>query len=122
MILCPANGVDTFKKFNGNAGAFDASQVAVYRDNMQSLQHHRAGDRPHIDIVPHVVLEIGSAPQLLTQFKVFLISEDGTLAWERGSTPIFSFPEDTNSAEISACRKICQRLRVDHGQTGDNPT
>jgi endoglucanase len=36
MILCPANGVDTFKKFNGNAGAFDASQVALYRDNMQS--------------------------------------------------------------------------------------
>jgi endoglucanase len=36
MILCPANGTDTFKKFNGNAGAFGASQVAVYRDNMQS--------------------------------------------------------------------------------------
>jgi endoglucanase len=36
MILCPTNGVDTFKKFNGNAGTFDPSQVAVYRDNMQS--------------------------------------------------------------------------------------
>jgi endoglucanase len=36
MILCPANGVDTFKKFNGNDGAFDASQRSVYRDNMQS--------------------------------------------------------------------------------------
>ena len=36
MILCPANGVDTFRKFNGNDGAFDASQVAVYQDNMQS--------------------------------------------------------------------------------------
>jgi endoglucanase len=36
MILCPANGADTFKKFNGNDGAFNASQVAVYRDNMQS--------------------------------------------------------------------------------------
>jgi endoglucanase len=36
MILCPANGVDTFKKFNGNDGAFDASQKAVYQDNMQS--------------------------------------------------------------------------------------
>ena len=36
MILCPANGADTFKKFNGNDGAFDVSQVAVYRDNMQS--------------------------------------------------------------------------------------
>jgi endoglucanase len=36
MILCPANGVDTFKKFNGNDGPFAASQVAVYRDNMQS--------------------------------------------------------------------------------------
>jgi endoglucanase len=37
MILCPANGVDTFKKFNGNDGPFDASQKAVYRDNMQSF-------------------------------------------------------------------------------------
>ncbi len=36
MILCPANGVDTFKKFNGNDGAFDRSQAAVYQDNMQS--------------------------------------------------------------------------------------
>lgn len=36
MILCPANGADTFKIFNGNDGAFNASQMAVYRDNMQS--------------------------------------------------------------------------------------
>ncbi len=36
MILCPANGVDTFRKFNGNAGSFDRSQVAVYQDNVQS--------------------------------------------------------------------------------------
>ena len=36
MILCPASGVDTFRKFNGNDGPFDASQVAVYRDNVQS--------------------------------------------------------------------------------------
>jgi endoglucanase len=36
MILCPANGVDTFKKFNGNDGAYNKSQVAVYQDNMQS--------------------------------------------------------------------------------------
>jgi len=36
MILCPANGIDTFKIFNGNDDVFDASRVAVYRDNMQS--------------------------------------------------------------------------------------
>ena len=36
MILCPADGADPFAKFNGNAGAFDPSQVTVYRDNMQS--------------------------------------------------------------------------------------
>ena len=36
MILCPADGKDTFKKFNGNDGTFHASQKAVYRDNMQS--------------------------------------------------------------------------------------
>ncbi|MBV8052092.1 MAG: glycoside hydrolase family 9 protein [Acidobacteriaceae bacterium] len=37
MNLCPANGADTFKKFNGNDGPFDSSQTAVYRDNMQSF-------------------------------------------------------------------------------------
>jgi len=36
MILCPADGVDRFREFNGNEGAFDASQRAVYRDNVQS--------------------------------------------------------------------------------------
>jgi endoglucanase len=34
--LCPANGVDTFKTFNGSDGSFNLSQYAVYRDNMQS--------------------------------------------------------------------------------------
>ncbi|MGC1660146.1 MAG: glycoside hydrolase family 9 protein [Candidatus Acidiferrales bacterium] len=36
MIACPANGVDTFKKFNGNDGPADPSQKTVYRDNVQS--------------------------------------------------------------------------------------
>ncbi len=36
MILCPADGADTFRKFNGNNGSFGAAQVAIYRDNMQS--------------------------------------------------------------------------------------
>ena len=36
MNLCPADGSDTFKKFNGNDGLFDPAQVAVYQDNMQS--------------------------------------------------------------------------------------
>ena len=37
MILCPADGVDSFAKFNGNDGAFDRSRHAVYQDNMQSF-------------------------------------------------------------------------------------
>jgi len=37
MILCPANGADPFKIFNGNDGEYDPSQVTVYRDNMQSF-------------------------------------------------------------------------------------
>jgi endoglucanase len=37
MILCPADGVDTFKKFNGNSGTYNRSQVAVFRDNVQSF-------------------------------------------------------------------------------------
>jgi endoglucanase len=36
MILCPANNLDTFKIFNGNDGKYNSSQVAVYRDNVQS--------------------------------------------------------------------------------------
>ncbi|MGA8492192.1 MAG: glycoside hydrolase family 9 protein [Terriglobales bacterium] len=36
MKLCPANGADTFKIFNGNDGKYRRSQVAVYRDNVQS--------------------------------------------------------------------------------------
>jgi len=43
MILCPANGVDTFKKFNGNDGAFHRSQTAVYRDNTQSYSTTEPG-------------------------------------------------------------------------------
>jgi endoglucanase len=43
MILCPANGVDTVKKFNGNDGAFNVSQVAVYKDNMQSYSTTEPG-------------------------------------------------------------------------------
>jgi len=34
MILCPANGVDTFAIFNGNDGAFNSSQRAIYEDNV----------------------------------------------------------------------------------------
>jgi len=36
MILCPANGVDTFAKFNGNSGTYDPSQTALFQDNVQS--------------------------------------------------------------------------------------
>jgi endoglucanase len=36
MILCPANNADPFQKFNGNPGTYNASQVSVYQDNMQS--------------------------------------------------------------------------------------
>jgi endoglucanase len=43
MELCPADGVDTFKKLNGNAGKFDRSQQAVYQDNMQSYSTTEPG-------------------------------------------------------------------------------
>ena len=43
LILCPANGVDTYKVFNGNDGAFDASQKAVFRDNVQSYSTTEPG-------------------------------------------------------------------------------
>jgi endoglucanase len=37
MILCPANRIDTFKPFNGNNGSYKPSQVAVFKDNVQSF-------------------------------------------------------------------------------------
>src|ERR1700693_218015 len=43
MNRCPAGGVDTFKIFNGNNGKFDASQVAVYKDNVQSFSTTEPG-------------------------------------------------------------------------------
>jgi len=43
MILCPSNGVDTFKKFNGNSGTYDPSQVALFKDNMQSYSTTEPG-------------------------------------------------------------------------------
>ena len=43
MILCPANGVDTFKKFNGNSGTFNRSQAAVFQDNVQSYSTTEPG-------------------------------------------------------------------------------
>lgn len=36
MILCPANGKDTFAKFNGNSGPLDRSNYTYYQDNVQS--------------------------------------------------------------------------------------
>ena len=43
MILCPADGVDTFKKFNGNDGPFNRQQAAIYQDNMQSYSTTEPG-------------------------------------------------------------------------------
>jgi endoglucanase len=36
MNLCPADGVDTFKPFNGNDGAYDPDAKTFYEDNVQS--------------------------------------------------------------------------------------
>jgi endoglucanase len=36
MNLCPASGVDTFAKFNGNDGPYDPGQFTYYQDNVQS--------------------------------------------------------------------------------------
>ena len=43
MKLCPADGVDAFKDFNGNDGAYDSKKVAIYRDNVQSYSTTEPG-------------------------------------------------------------------------------
>jgi endoglucanase len=43
MILCPANGVDTFAKFNGNSGAYNKAAAALYQDDVQSYSTTEPG-------------------------------------------------------------------------------
>ena len=43
LILCPANGADTYRVFNGNDGAFNPAQKAVFRDNVQSYSTTEPG-------------------------------------------------------------------------------
>ena len=43
MILCPANGIDTFQKFNGNNGTYNPSQKALFQDNVQSYSTTEPG-------------------------------------------------------------------------------
>ena len=66
MILCPANGIDTFKIFNGNDGTYNRSQVAVYKDNVQSY----STTEPAIDLTSTSFLmwswRLGGRPAALT--------------------------------------------------------
>jgi endoglucanase len=43
MNLCPANGVNTFKKFDGNDGLYNANQTAIYKDDVQSYNTTEPG-------------------------------------------------------------------------------
>jgi endoglucanase len=43
MNLCPAGGGDAFSIFNGNDGAYNSADVAVYRDNVQSYSTTEPG-------------------------------------------------------------------------------
>jgi endoglucanase len=43
MIVCPANGVDTFKKFNGNSGSYNKAQQALFKDDVQSYSTTEPG-------------------------------------------------------------------------------
>jgi len=52
MIACPANGVDSFAKFNGNPGAYDASQFTRYKDDVQSY----STTEPAIDLTASSML------------------------------------------------------------------
>jgi endoglucanase len=43
MLRCPANGVDSFKVFNGKDGKYERSEAAIYRDNVQSYSTTEPG-------------------------------------------------------------------------------
>ena len=43
MNLCPANGVDTYKRFNGNPGTYNPNQAALFEDNVQSYSTTEPG-------------------------------------------------------------------------------
>lgn len=43
MNVCPANGVNVYKKFNGNSGAFNKANKAVFKDDVQSYSTTEPG-------------------------------------------------------------------------------
>ena len=43
MQTCPANGVNTYKKFNGNDGAYNASAKSVFKDDVESYSTTEPG-------------------------------------------------------------------------------
>jgi endoglucanase len=69
MNLCPANGKDTFAIFNGNDGTYNSSDVAVYRDNVQSY----STTEPAIDLTSTSFLmfswRIAGSPEPLRKHK-----------------------------------------------------
>jgi len=75
MNLCPASGKDTFAIFNGNDGAYSASKVAVYRDNVQSY----TTTEPGIDLTTTSFLmwswRMAGAPKQLPRVTATSLSE-----------------------------------------------
>ncbi len=43
MNLCPADGVNIYKKFNGNNGTYDRSRAALFKDDVQSYSTTEPG-------------------------------------------------------------------------------
>ncbi len=43
MNPCPANGGDSYRKFNGNSGSYDPSKAALYQDNVESYSTTEPG-------------------------------------------------------------------------------
>ncbi len=77
MKLCPANGKDTFAIFNGNDGAYNKSNVAVYRDNVQSY----TTTEPGIDLTTTSFLmwswRMAGAPRQLPRMTAATAPGDG---------------------------------------------
>jgi endoglucanase len=69
MILCPGNGTDTFAVFNGNDGTYNSSDVAVYKDNVQSY----STTEPAIDLTSTSFLmfswRVAGSPEALPKGK-----------------------------------------------------
>jgi endoglucanase len=120
MILCPANGVDAFKKFNGNDGKYNSSQVAVYQDNVQSY----STTEPAIDLTSTSFLmfswRMAGRPSAWTSAGIS--AHPGTIPQDDGDSSVWLSATVKSTGHAGPGGKVSFYLGSRHGTLlGDAP-